>query len=214
MSFKSWPFRSKRWKPLYVVGVLADMNGDPEEINPETFFKGQYFYGLEVGYNWKRQFPKDFDHAHVNVWYADERSEPYDTPGIFPNRPGWGFKLAGTKQWGKFCAFAKYTFNDAKGGGLGLTWAKNSASVGCVFLDPFCLSGELGLGLSWLDPHVNLLPGAFAMPRDQYGIDLYWKLLATPNLWVTPGVQFIFDPSLNPTTDHLTVLGFKVRWFF
>ena len=62
--------------------------------------------------------------------------------------------------------------------------------------------------------YVNLLPGAFAMPRDQYGIDLYWKLLATPNLWVTPGVQFIFDPSLNPTTDHLTVLGFKVRWFF
>jgi hypothetical protein len=36
----------------------------------------------------------------------------------------------------------------------------------------------------------------------------------TPNLFVTPGVQFVFGPVLNPRTDVLTIVGLKVRWFF
>jgi carbohydrate-selective porin OprB len=50
--------------------------------------------------------------------------------------------------------------------------------------------------------------------RDQYGGELYWKLLLTPDLWVTPGVQFIVDPSFNPNEDFVVIGQFKFRLFF
>jgi len=214
VTFKAWPFKRASLKSLYFTGVLADVNADPTELSPESFFKGQYFYGLEIGYNWKRNFPKDFDHVHLDLWYSDRRTDPYDFPAIIPNKAGWGCKVAGSKQWCRVVTYAKFTHNEAQGGGLGLTWARNSASLGAVLLNPAHLNGELGLGLSWMDPHSGILGGPFADPRNQYGLDLYWKMLVTPNLWVTPGVQYIIDPSLNLGVDDLTILGLKFRWFF
>ena len=86
-----------------------------------------------------------------------------------------------------------------------------------VLHNPAKVNGELGLGFSWMEPHDDLLAGApVPLPsgRNQYGLDLYWKILLTPNLWVTPGVQYVIDPTLNPFADDVTILGFKFRWFF
>ena len=50
--------------------------------------------------------------------------------------------------------------------------------------------------------------------RDQYGGELYWKILFTPDFWLTPGVQFIWDPSLNPDEDFVAIAQIKFRLFF
>lgn len=128
VSFKWWPFRRADLKSLYVHGTLNDMNGEAEELGFDTFVKGQYFYGLEIGYNWKRNFPKDFDHAHIDVWFADERTRPEGSP--LPNEAGWGFKVAGSKQCGRLVGFANYTYNTAEGAGFGLTAAEQAVSRG------------------------------------------------------------------------------------
>jgi hypothetical protein len=202
VSFKWWP---KEESSLYVLGTLNDMNGDPERIGFDTFFEQhQFFYGLEVGYHWKRKFPFDFDHIHLDVFWADEKDT--QPPG-FPNQSGGGFKVLGSKQWGRIVGFSSYTYNTAAGGGFGITLARDTVTAGVAFLKPAGIRGEIGIGTVWMHP----LNGAV---RDQYGGELYWKLLLTPDLWITPGVQLIVDPSFNPNEDFVVIGQFKFRLFF
>ncbi len=47
--------------------------------------------------------------------------------------------------------------------------------------------------------------------QDQFGLESYWKILMTPNSWVTPGIQFVFDPAFNPDTDFIAMPHIKFR---
>jgi hypothetical protein len=35
-----------------------------------------------------------------------------------------------------------------------------------------------------------------------------------PDLWISPGVKLIWEPSFNPSTDFLTIPQIKFRIFF
>ena len=35
----------------------------------------------------------------------------------------------------------------------------------------------------------------------------------SPDLWVTPGVQMIWDPAFNPGTDFVSIFQIKMRLF-
>jgi carbohydrate-selective porin OprB len=77
------------------------------------------------------------------------------------------------------------------------------------------------LGFIWMQPVSDPVPvsspalgPAGTRARDQYGMETYWKLLVTPDLWVTPGVQFLFNPSRNFSTDFVAVPQIKFRLFF
>ncbi len=200
LSFEWWP---QEGSELYVVGTLNDMNGDPESFGLDTAFDGQYFYGIEIGYFWKRNGLRDFDHVHVDLFYADRRQNP----GPFPNEPGGGVKVLGSKQMERVVVFGSYTYNTAEGGGFGVTFARHTVTAGVALLKPAGIRGEAALGLAWKDPIDPAL-------RDQFGGEVYWKLLLTPDLWITPGFQFIFNPSFNPTTDFVVIVQFKFRLFF
>ena len=173
------------------------------------FQKAQFFYGLEVGYFWRRS-RADFDHVHVNLFYADEKDP--QAQGL-PNEAGWGLKVLGSKQWGRVVGFGSYTYNTAEGAGIGATLGRHTVTAGGAFLKPLGIRGELGLGFIWMQPVSDPLL-ATANPRDQYGLEGYWKLLLTPDLWVTPGLQFLFNPSRNFTTDFVAIPQLKFRLFF
>ena len=167
-----------------------------------------------MGYNWIRG-PGDLDHIHLDVFYADER----DTASpFFPNDAGWGLKVAGSKQWDRIVGFANYTYNTAEGGGFGLTFADHSVNAGVAYVKPLGVAGEVAVGGSWAHPIQSFdNPAAgpiFGNLRDQYGVESYWKILLTPDLWVTPGVQVIFDPSFNPDDDTIVIGQLKFRLFF
>jgi len=203
ISFEWWPIEGSE---LYVVGTLNDMNGSPTQSIGDmfdTFFKGQFFYGLEIGYFWKRNGLRDFDHLHVDFFWADRRQAP---PGA-PNEAGGGFKVLGSRQMKRIVAFGSYTFNTARGGGLGATIGRHTVTAGVSLLKPAGIRGEASLGLVWMKPLNNTV-------RDQFGSEIYWRILLTPSLWVTPGAQFIVNPSFNPTTDFIAIFQFKFRLFF
>ena len=188
------------------------MNGDPEKFGLDTFFQDrQYFYGLEVGYYWKRNFPADFDHVHLDVFYADERNEPL-VPG-FPNKAGGGFKLMGSKQRGRLVGFGSYTFNTAEGGGFSSTFARHTVTGGLALLKPAGIRGELGVGLSWMEALEDVTTPIGGL-RNQTGGEVYWKLLLLPDFWITPGFQFIWNPAFNPDTDFVAAPQLKFRLFF
>jgi hypothetical protein len=203
---KWWPIEGSEF---YISGVLNDINGNPADgtlgMDWSSFTKGEYFYALEFGTIW-RQDNGDFDRLFLDVFYADERSTR--DPAL-PNEAGGGFKLGGSMQQGNWVEFASYTYNTARGGGTSVTLGRQTVTAGVVYLDPFGMKGELGTGLIWHEPLRDLIQGMEL--RNQTGFEAYWKILMTPNLWITPGFQFLWNPSLNPTADRVFMPHIKFR---
>ena len=228
------------WHPiegstLYVKGVLNDLNVEPGGFDWSGLFEyGEIYTALEIGKHWRRG-PGDFDHAHLMFFYADQKS----TAGVeindqfipFPTSAGWGFKVHGTKQWNKLVGFANYTYNTANGGGFGVfTGMQHSTTIGLVYNQPFNVQGEIGLSLnlsSPLDDRVNsindpqnfsdiLLSQLWTVVRDepQISTEIYWRILVLRQLWMTPGMQLIMNPTHNTRTDFIFAPHIKARIFF
>jgi len=201
VSFGWWP---QEGSELYVVGSINDQNAEVGEISWDNAFEyGQFFYGLEVGQNWRRG-GGEFDHAHLLLFYADEADMVTEAFGS--QESGGGFKLAGSKQSGQLVGFGSYTYNTAEGGGFGITFAEHTVTAGAAVLRPVGYNGELALGATWAKPIDDQI-------GNQYGFETYWRLLVTPDLWVTPGVQVIFDPAFNTAEDVVTIAQIKFRLF-
>ena len=202
--FKWWPDEESG---LYIAGSLNDMNGDPnlQGLDWSTVDRGEFFYGLEVGYNWKRS-EDDFDHVHLTVFYADERSTR--SPDTLPNKAGGGFRVLGEKQWDRWVGFASYTFNTAEGGGVAGTLSEHTATAGVAYRNPFNVRGEAAVGLLYMNPIEEIFDQDV---RDQWGVEAYWRISLTKNIWITPGIQLVFDPSLNLEDDFSFIPHVKFR---
>jgi len=206
LAAKWWPIEDSEF---YITAVLNDANGNPSRgdflgLDWGSFGKGEYFYALEFGNVWRRT-NGEFDRLFLTTFYVDENSS---NPPPFPNEAGGGFKLMGSKQKGNLVGFASYTYNTAEGGALA-TFGRQTVTAGAVYTDPFGTKGEIGTGLIWFEPLPDLFPDTEL--RNQTGFELYWKLLVTPNLWITPGFQFLWNPSLNPEADRVFIPHIKFR---
>ena len=202
--FKWWPDKKSGF---YVAGSLNDMNGDPnlQGFDWSTVSRGEFFYGVEVGSNRTRS-KGDYDHWHFLVFYADERSTRF--PDTLPNKAGGGFRIAGEKQWDRWVGFASYTYNTAEGGGVTGSLANHTATAGVAYRNLAGVRGEAAISLLYMNP----IDEIFADPvRDQYGIETYWRISLTNNMWITPGVHFVFNPSLNLDDDFVVIPQIKFR---
>lgn len=205
-----------RWSPksnpgMYVVGTVTDMNAPVGKWDWGRLTDyGQVFAGIEIGKNWRRS-KDDFDHAHVSIWYGDEK----DT-AAYPTEAGWGLKLHGSKQWDRWIGFGSVGYNDAYGGGFGFTNSRAAANAGFGYLRPFGIRGEIAAALTWTkpfsgrpDPILGVQGGG-----NQYGFEGNWRLLLTPDLWIAPGIQFLINPTFNPDKDLVAIPQFKFKAFF
>lgn len=209
---------SFRWLPvasdpgIYLVGTVNDMNGVPSERGLDwstAWDYGQFFYGVEIGRNWTRP-NGEFDHVHLDVFYADERSTR--SPDMLPNTAGGGFKIAGEKQVGRFVGFGSYLYNTAEGGGISASFARHTVVGGLAYLRPFAIEGEAAIAGMWAQSFPDLVPGVGA--RDQYGVETYWNMALAENVTLTPGIQLLFDPVFNPTEDFIAIPHIKFRIAF
>ena len=71
--------------------------------------------------------------------------------------------------------------------------------------------GTFGLGFNWGRPNRETF-GADA--RDQYSIEAYYRLQLARHLAITPDLQLIKDPALNPDDDFVWVAGLRARVSF
>jgi len=208
-SFRARPLGQE--SELYMVGTLNDMNGEPAAngLDWSTFFQyHQYFYGTEIGYRWRRP-NGEFDHLHLDLFYADQRSTR--NAATSPNKAGGGFRVYGEKQMGPYVAFGGYTYNTAQGGGISATVTRQLVTAGLAYLNPLNVRGELALGLMWTQPFENIF--TFGQ-RNQTGWEVYWRMLVTPNLWITPGLQVVYNPSFNPGVNTIYIPDIKFRLSF
>jgi hypothetical protein len=209
---------SFRWTPVkdsefYVAGTINDANAKVNSYDWDNIFDyGQFFYALEFGNNWRRG-KGNFDHLHLLLFYSDKQDTQLP---IFENKAGGGFKLAGSKQWERLVGYGSYTYNTAQGGGFGVTLIKNMLTAGIAVQRPLNIGGEVGVGAMWGEPIDGVTLAGIPQrqpPEDQYGMEFYWKILLTEDLWITPNLQFVINPTFNSNTDSIVLPGFKFRFF-
>jgi porin len=71
--------------------------------------------------------------------------------------------------------------------------------------------GAFGLGVNWGRPNHDLF-GADA--RDQYTLEAYYRLQLGTHTSITPDIQVVKDPALDPGQDVVWVVGLRARVFF
>jgi len=183
---------------IYVIGGIADANGDPTDPDDSinSFFdEGEYFTHLEIGWasSWERRFD---DNIHLTAWHADER-EQAQVPD------GWGLAFSYSRLlndiWEPF-----FRTGYAKDGGA--LW-EGSISTGFGYHTPKG-SDMLGFGINWSRPSTDTFgPGL----DDQITAELYYRWQVLKILAITPDVQILFNPALNPDEDVITVFGLRGR---
>ena len=90
------------------------------------------------------------------------------------------------------------------GGGV----LQKSVSVGFGY-QPNPGKNLLGVGFNWGQPNeTTFSPGL----DDQYTAEVFYRWNATREIALTPDVQYIRNPALNPDADDLWVLGLRARF--
>lgn len=66
----------------------------------------------------------------------------------------------------------------------------------------------LGVGLNWGDPNEDTLePGL----KDQITVELFYRFQLADHFALTPDIQFVQDPALNPNENSLWIFGLRAR---
>ena len=189
----------------YIIGGLSDMNSDPtdpfEGFN--TFFNdNEYFKHIEIG----RTTSKDrayFDNIHVTFWHADESQ-------IAGTEDGWGAALSWSHLYSdRWMPFVRAGYAD-EGGNL----LENSVSAGIGYRPKQIgtTPGDLlGVAVNWGKPNETVFGSGL---DDQYTAELFYRIQLTKEVAITPDIQFLFNPALNPDEDMITVFGLRSRIAF
>ncbi len=183
---------------FYALAGVTNANADPESPFSEVssfFSDNEYFSSIEFGWVASPD-RKDYENAHVTLWHLDS-SDKNGQPG------------------GRGAAFSVVQYFDDRWmpfvrGGI--------ANDGGVFLERSISAGLgygvvpkrdlLGIGFNWGRPNKSRFgPGL----RDQYTLEVFYRMRLTTSLTVTPDIQYIRNPALNPVVDDLWVFGFRAR---
>jgi len=184
---------------FYAQAGITDANSDPtrpwdgfESVVDESDF----YKWVEIGWT-PAQDKIYFDNAHVTFWHMDGRAN--GTPS------GWGinasYQLLIGDKWLPFI----------RGG-----YAKDSGSLleysisGGLGYQPIPKRGVVALGVNWGRPN----PASFGDLDDQVTAELFWRYQLTKEFAITPSLQYINNPALNPNTDNMWVFGLRGRLVF
>ena len=184
---------------LYVIAGIADTNAnaaDPFRSAENFFTASEHFTHLEVGWTSSQQ-RIIFDNVHVTFWHADER-EKAQVPD------GWGINYsASTFLNESFMPFVRGGY--AKDGGSLL---QQSLSVGLGYFGSRG-SDLVGAAYNWGEPNeATFAPDLTA----QHGLELFYRLQVTDELAVTPSLEYLRNPALDPGQNSIWLLGLRARF--
>ncbi|MGI9368043.1 MAG: carbohydrate porin [Ruegeria sp.] len=177
---------------FYAVGSLADANADPSDPNFDVFSDGDLFKSLELGYTsgFDRIY---FDNIHLTLWHADAAED-----GSRPEDYGAAFSAAWLldNTWMPF-------FRAGTSKGTAALYERSvSAGVGYYGRN----TDLAGLGLNWAQ--------ARGIDDDQFTLEAFYRFSISPGLQITPSVQFISNPLLNPDQSSIALFGLRTRIVF
>lgn len=182
----------------YVVAGIVDASADPTDPFEgfDTFF-GDFdtFKSFEMGITGggKRLF---VDNAHIALWQLDASQET-------GAQGGWGVNLSASKLVnGKWLPFLRAAWAHEGGGAY-------EASVSAGFGHMSRPGGNLlGVGLNWGRPNSDTFPVDL---RDQWTGEIFYRVQLAENIQITPSVQLLVHPALNPEKDLIALFGLRAR---
>ncbi|MFO1210704.1 MAG: carbohydrate porin [Amaricoccus sp.] len=203
------------WFPkanYYVLGGIYSANSsDTGTTINEVFDTGELFYQLEVGWSAlarsgvpvQARGPMDSNNIHLTAWYKDAQPEQ-SNPTLRPEAKGLAFNanmtLSDNLMW-----FLRAGLSDG--------WVNDRAvSAGFGWHPTAEFSDLFGLGVGWVRPNDDILPPPFQ--REQWNVETFYRWHLTPNFAITPDLQYITNPSLNPSVDDLWVASLRARITF
>lgn len=177
---------------FYVVGAVADANGDPTEPSFDVFETGETFKSIEVGYTsgGDRIY---FDNVHLTFWQIDEAED-------------------GSRAEDTGVAFSAAWFID----NTWMPFIRAGQSEGTVAL----YERSLSTGLGWYRRNTDLAAIGFnwaeakGFDETQFTTEAFYRFNISPDFQITPSIQYIRDPLLSPGQDDLTILGLRARIVF
>jgi porin len=197
---------------LYVLGGVYSANSSDTgfTIN-EVVDTGELFYQLEVGWSAlarsgvpaQARGPMDSNNIHLTGWYKDSQPDS-DNATLRPQARGLAFNANMTVGDNLMWFFRA---------GLSEGWVNDRAmAVGFGWRPSEQYSDLFGLGLGWVRPNDEVVPEPFQ--REQVTVEAFYRFHLTPNLAITPDLQYISNPSLSPGVDTLWVAGLRARITF
>jgi porin len=186
---------------FYIIGGFADSNSDPAHPVDgfDTFFNDrEYFKHLEFGWNQSRE-TAFLNNVHLTLWQADER-----VAAATPD--GWGAVLSWSRSVNDhWIPFIRAGYAD-DGGAL----LEKSISAGFGY-QTVPGGNQLGFAYNWGEPMASTWgPGL----KDQKTLEVFYRIQLFKELAITPDIQYIKDPALNPEESSLWVLGLRARLAF
>jgi len=184
---------------IYAIAGVTNAYADPTSPFSRSFSRlfddGEHFATLELG--WTRSQERIYlDNTHVTLWHVDDSAEAGADNG-------WGLAFSHVRYLdGKWMPFLRGGFAE-DGGSL----LQKSVSVG--FLYQGTPGGDLfGVGLNWGQPNKTTFgPGL----DDQYSAEAFYRFQITRHLAITPSLEYLDHPALDPQEGSSLVLGVRLR---
>ena len=196
-------FGSLLGENFYVVVGLMDAAGDPTDPGQsidQFFDNGEYFKHIEIGYTTSpgRIY---FDNIHFVYWESDEQAKSTgESKGS-----GWTFSYARFID-DKYMPFLR--IGDSDGGGGALLQKMVSAGLGIYFNE----SKELfGAAISYAEASEDPVGGFGTNLDPQTTAEIFYRFQLSQHLAITPDLQVIKDPVLNPNESSVVIAGVRAR---
>ena len=184
---------------LYVIGGLTNAYADPTDPFRNSFDRyfndGEHFATLEVGWT-KGQERIYQDNTHLTFWHVDDSVQA-------GTQQGWGVAFSHVQQLGdRWMPFLRGGYAD-DGGSL----MQKSIGVGFLY-QPKSAGDQLGVGLNWGEVNETTFGPNL---DDQITAEVFYRIQITPQFALTPNIEYIDNPALNPENDNLWVIGLRAR---
>ncbi len=177
---------------FYAVASLADANADPTSPDFDVFSHGNLFKSLEIGYTsgFDRIY---FDNIHLTLWHADAADDGSRAEDYGASFSGAWFV---DNQWMPFVRAG------VSKGTAALYEKSVSAGVGYYGRN----TDLAGVGINWAE--------ANGVPGSQTTLEAFYRFSISPGLQITPSLQFIDNPLLNPGQSNIFLVGLRARVVF
>ena len=184
---------------VYLIGGITNANSDPTDPLEgfDTFDEGEYFKSIELG--WTSSADRIIlDNVHLTYWHIDERDET-NTPD------GWGLNFSTsyfiTDTW---MPFIRGGYTEDSGSLL-----ESSVSLGVGYQPEEQRNQNLlGFAVNWGEPNEESFGSGL---DDQYTFELFYRLQITKEIAITPDIQYVIDPALNPDKSSIWYFGLRSR---
>jgi len=184
---------------IYIMGGLGDNSADPtdplEGFN-RIFNVREYYTGLEVGFISDVTDRMRSAHVHLTFWYSDRKSD-------IGSSAGRGINFSSS-------LFLSRVFMIFLRGGYsmdGFSILQKSISAGVSYQETIA-QDLFALAFNWGDPNESVWGSGL---KKQYTFEFFWRWYFSENMALTPDLQLIINPVLNPNKNKIFVFGIRGR---